>query len=57
MRIKKPIKGNLFDHEIDRRAVNEQFIKEINEQNADIGISLLPLRWETVTRLEREYII
>jgi len=32
MRIKRPLKGNLFDHEIDRRAVNEQFIKEINEK-------------------------
>ncbi len=42
MRIKRTLKGKLFDSEIDLRAAYEQSIKEINEQNAAIGISLLP---------------
>jgi hypothetical protein len=57
MRIKRTLKGKLFDSEIDLRAAYEQSIKEINEKNAAIGISLLPLRWEMVMKLEVEYII
>jgi hypothetical protein len=57
MRIKRPLKGRLFENEIDLRAVYEQFIKEINEQNSAIGISQLPLRWKMVMKLEGEYII
>ncbi len=57
MRIMRSLKGKFFDNEIDPRAGYEQSIKEINEQNSAIGISLLPLRWEIVMKLQGEYII
>jgi hypothetical protein len=52
MRIKRPLKGKLFDNEIDLRGAYEQSIKEINEQNAVIGICLLPMRWEMIMKFE-----
>jgi hypothetical protein len=56
-RINRPNKGKRFSNELALGVAYDEIIREINLQNAAIGISRLPKRWEVVIKLEGDEII
>ncbi len=56
-RINRPNKGKRFSNELALGVAHDEMICEINLQNAAIGISRLPKRWEVVIKLEGDEII
>ena len=54
-KIKRPNKGKRFASELGLEVAYNEVIREINLQNAAIGLSRLPRRWEAVIKLEGEF--